>query len=298
MAIWIAVLLGAVQGIFMFLPVSSTAHLVLTQHWLIRQGQDLPAPESAEMILFDLVVHVGTLVSIVVVFWSSLRQVTGNIVRESWRWASAGGRAGEELLYLRLGLLCAISLLVTGAAGFALKTGFEQVFASPLMVAGTLTVTGALLWWTDGLKPRKRGLRQITPGTAVTIGLAQGLALIPGLSRSGMTITFALFAGLKRRWAAEYSFFLAIPTILAATIVQFVGVVGDIGMASVDWPALTVGFVVAAVVGIVFLKLVLFFLYRARLRVFSYYLWVLAAIVLFGLLGTQSASGNFLQPGG
>ena len=288
MLLWIAALLGVVQGIFMFLPVSSTAHLVLTQHWLIGRGQDLPAPDSAEMILFDLVVHVGTLVSIALVFWPSLSKVTRGIFRDAWRWAGREGRLSGELLFLRLALLCALSVLATAVVGFTLKAGFERVFATPLAVAATLTLTGVLLWWTDGLRPRPRGLRQITPKTATIIGLAQGFALVPGLSRSGMTITFALFAGLKRRWAAEYSFFLAIPTILAATAVQFVDVIGSVGMREIDWAALAVGFVVAAGVGVVSLRLVLFFLYRARLKVFSFYVWILAAVVLTGALSPTS----------
>ncbi len=284
MLLWIAALLGVVQGLFMFLPVSSTAHLVLAQHWLIRQGHDLPAPESAEMILFDLVVHVGTLVSIAVVFWKSLSRVVVGGARDTWAWVSSAGRAGRELIFLRLGLLCALSVVATAAIGFSLRAGFEWVFANPLAVAGTLTLTGILLWWTDRLSRRPRGLRQFTPGMATVIGIAQGFALMPGLSRSGMTITFALFVGLKRRWAAEYSFFLAIPTILAATLVQSISVLRDVGISGLDWPALAVGFVVAALVGIVSLKLVVFLLLRARLRVFSFYLWVLAVLVAFGFL--------------
>lgn len=284
MLLWIAALLGVVQGLFMFLPVSSTAHLVLTQHWLIGQGHDLPPPESAEMIFFDLVVHVGTLVSIAIVFRRSLSRVVAGGIRDSWTWVSSGGSATRELLFLRLGLLCALSVLITGIIGLTLRAGFEWVFANPLAVAGTLTITGILLWWTDRLSRRPRGLRQLTPGVAMIIGAAQGMALMPGLSRSGMTITFALFSGLKRRWAAEYSFFLAIPTILAATLVQGISVVRDEGFTGLDWGALAVGFVVSAIVGIFALRLVVMLLYRARLKVFSFYLWGMALLIVFGFL--------------
>lgn len=287
MTVWIAALLGVVQGIFMFLPVSSTAHLVLTQHWLIRRGEPLPAPESPEMILFDLVVHVGTLVSIVYVFRHSLGRLTAGIARESWQWASAGGFAGRELLFLRLALLCGLSVLATAVIGFTLKASFEQVFAHPTLVAGTLSFTGVLLWWTDRLQRRPLGLRQLNPKIATVIGVAQGFALVPGLSRSGMTIVFALFTGLKRRWAAEYSFFLAIPTILAATAVQSLDVINGDGLGNLHWMALAVGFGVSAAVGIISLKLVLFFLYRSSLKVFSFYLWGLALLVLFGFLDVE-----------
>ncbi|WP_018872628.1 undecaprenyl-diphosphate phosphatase [Thioalkalivibrio sp. ALJ16] len=291
MTIWVATLLGIVQGIFMFLPVSSTAHLVLTQHWLIRQGEPLPPPESPEMILFDLVVHVGTLVSIVYVFRQSLTRLSGGIVRESWQWASARGSAGREMLFLRLALLCGLSVFATAVVGFTLKASFEHVFAHPTLIAGTLTLTGVLLWWTDRLQRRPLGLRQLSPKIATVIGVAQGFALVPGLSRSGMTIVFALFTGLKRRWAAEYSFFLAIPTILAATAVQSLDVLNGDGLGDLDWVVLAVGFVVSAVVGVVSLKMVLFFLYRANLKVFSFYLWALAILVLFGFLDVDIMYG-------
>ncbi|OOC09909.1 MULTISPECIES: undecaprenyl-diphosphate phosphatase [Thioalkalivibrio] len=292
MAIWIATLLGIVQGIFMFVPVSSTAHLVLTQHWLIGQGHELPPPESPEMILFDLVVHVGTLVSIVYVFRRSLWQLSGGIVRESWQWASRHGDARREMLYFRLGMLCVLSVAATAVVGFTLKTTFEHVFANPVLIAGTLTLTGVLLWWTDRLSRRPLGLRKLNPRIATVIGVAQGFALVPGLSRSGMTIVFGLFSGLKRRWAAEYSFFLAIPTILAATAVQSLDVFNHDGLGDLPWSALITGFVVSAVVGVVSLKMVLFFLYRSSLKVFSIYVWILAFLVLFGFLDTGVMYGH------
>ncbi|AHE98780.1 undecaprenyl-diphosphate phosphatase [Thioalkalivibrio paradoxus] len=284
MALWIAVLLGIIQGVFMFLPVSSTAHMVLAEHWLIGRGESLPSPDSPEMILFALVVHVGTLVSIIVVFWPSLWRFTLGAAGGAWQWAGQGGR-GPVPLYWRLFWLGMFSVLCTGLLGLAFKAAFEQVFAHPWMIAITLTLTGILLWWTDRLPPRRRGLKGINWRVAGVIGLAQGLALMPGLSRSAMTIMFSLFAGLKRRWAAEYSFFLAIPTISAATLLQAIQVYRAEEPPVIGFAALAVGFVVAAVVGIVSLKLVIYFLYRAQLKVFSFYVWLLALAVAMGWIG-------------
>lgn len=287
MAIWIAILLGIIQGIFMFLPVSSTAHMVLAEHWLIARGHAVPDPASAEMILFNLVVHVGTLVSIVVVFWRPLQRFVRNVFGDALQWAGQGGRRGIPL-FLRLFLLGMFSVLCTGLLGMGFKASFEWIFANPSMIAVTLVFTGVVLFWTDRLSPRKRGLRQTGLGTAAVIGIAQGFALAPGLSRSAMTIVFALFAGLKRRWAAEYSFFLAIPTILAATLVQSRDVFRVGGLQEVSLAALGVGFVVAAVVGIVSLKIVVWTLYRAQLKIFSFYVWLLAALILFGVIDLAS----------
>ncbi len=282
MAIWVAVVLGIVQGLFMFLPVSSTAHMVLTQHWLIERGEELPAPESPEMILFYLVVHVGTVVSILVVFWPSLRPFCRQVWQGALAWAGSPG--GALPLYLRLFLLGMFSVLVTGVLGLTLRAWFYHIFATPALVAVNLTLTGVLLWWTDRLSRRRRGLRGINLPVAGTIGVAQGLALMPGLSRSALTIIAALGTGLKRRWAAEYSFFLAIPTILAATAVQSRDVFGAGGLLEVGLDALAAGFVIAALVGIVALKIVLGLLYRAKLKVFSVYVWALALAILLGVV--------------
>jgi undecaprenyl-diphosphatase len=275
MTFWEAVILGIIQGIFMFFPVSSTSHLALMQHLM-----GFEAPESAEMILFDLVVHVGTLVSIGVVFRKSLARYLGETVRGLREWKE-GNISPVGGLYLRLTALGMLTVFVTGVMGFTLRGFYEAIFANPLFMAGTLTLTGILLWWTDILPARKVGLREIGIGIALIIGLAQGLALMPGLSRSGTTIAFALFAGMKRRWAAEYSFFVAIPTILAASAVETLSVMLKGGPIALDFTAFLVGFVVAAVVGIFALQLVLKLLYAARFRFFSFYVWILAAVVVW-----------------
>ena len=278
-----AVLLGIVQGIFMFFPVSSTSHLALTQHWLIQRGAELPAPESAEMILFDLVVHVGTLVSIAIVLRRSIAHYLRSLTRDVLGGADAAAPLHQRL-YIRLTAWGLAAVFVTGVVGLALKDVFEQVFAHPLAMTGTLTLTGVLLYWTDTFKRQPRGLKQLSLWVAIVIGLAQAAALIPGLSRSGMTIAFGLIVGLKRRWAAEFSLFIAFPTIIAATGVQALSVFRDELPRQIGaWP-LFVGFVTAAVVGALALTLVLHLLYRARFRYFSYYVWLLAAVIAVAAL--------------
>jgi len=279
MAIWVAIILGIVQGIFMFFPVSSTSHLALTQHFFIWIGQDIPSPDSPEMILFDLVVHVGTLISIAVVFRHSLRKFLRDAILGFWATARRN-QAPKDRLFVKLTLLGLFSVAVTGLIGFPMKAQFETVFAHPVLMSVTLTITGMLLWWTDILPERKVGLREIGFGVALAIGIGQGLALIPGFSRSGLTIAFALFAGLKRRWAAEYSFFIAFPTILGATLLQAIEVISYGEPLAIGFPALAVGFIVSALVGIAALYLVVHLLYKAKFRFFSYYVWFLAIGIL------------------
>lgn len=267
----------------MFFPVSSTSHLVLVQHWLISRGGGLPLPESPEMIAFDLVVHVGTVVSIIFVFRKSLRQLVSDTLRDFKNWKK-GTVPLREALHLKLMGFGFFAVLVTGMVGFPLKSLFERAFAQPIFIAFTLIITGILLWVTDILPRRPRGLREFALWMALIIGLAQAIALLPGISRSGITIVAALLVGLKRRWAAEFSFFVAIPTILGAAFLHGLEIHFSSGLASLDWLSLIIGFFVAALVGILALYIVITLLYRAKFRFFSYYVWTLAGIIIISFL--------------
>jgi undecaprenyl-diphosphatase len=279
-----AAILGIVQGVFMFVPVSSTAHLVITQHLMIEGGSTMPPPESPEMILFDLVVHVGTMVSVAVVFWKSLRAMTLRTLVDLGDIARRPGWPPRIGPFLWLMLMGALTVLVTGVLGLIFKSTIEQVFATPRILVFTLSVTAVLLYLTDRLGRRPLGIKAIGPRIAIVVGIAQFLALVPGFSRSGLTIIAGLFSGLKRRWAAEYSFLVAIPTILAASLLQAVEVFDGSGLGVVGLGPLLVGFAVSAAVGVVALRIVLVLLFRAQLKVFSVYLLLLAGLVATGVL--------------
>jgi undecaprenyl-diphosphatase len=284
-----AVLLGLIQGLFMFVPVSSTSHLALAQTWLIERGSSMPAPESADMVLFDLIVHVGTLVSIVVVMRAGLKELGAGVrddllsgrIRE-------GGLGLSTAVSTRLVMLGLLTVAVTGVVGLGVRSGVEQVFANPVTIAAALIGTGTMLWWTDAIQPGRggrwlrfdwRGPAQVNVAVAVAVGLAQAAALTPGLSRSGTTIFVALLLGVRRKLAARYSFYVAIPTILGATAHQSLSLAGE-GGTTLSVSALVLGFVTAAVVGAGALWLVLRLLEQSRFRIFALYVWALAAFVL------------------
>lgn len=273
-----ALLLGSIQGLFMFIPVSSSSHLVLTQHWLAASGSPLPGPDTAEMIFFNLVVHLGTVVSIVVVMRKPLSRLLSGIAVECALLARR--RTFRHLIHLKLLVLAVITTGVTGVLGLVIRAYGTDVFASPAAVAVLLLVTAAILWWSDSVTHTWRGAAQMTVVVALVIGLAQAAALLPGLSRSGLTIAAALALGMHRRIAAQYSFFVAIPTIVAATGVQSLSLLDHDGGLRVGWDAYAAALVVSAVVGAAALWLVLTLLYRGYFRVFAVYIVLLAGVTL------------------
>lgn len=281
MSLWESVLLGAIQGLFMFIPVSSSSHLVLVQQWLAAEGSPLPAPDTPEMILFNLVVHLGTMASVVVVMWRPLKRLVKGIWRELGHWRRR--RTLRHMIHLRLALLGLLTTAITGVLGLLIRAYGTGVFATPWAVALMLMITGVVLWWSDSVKTTWRGATQMTVLVAVVIGLAQAAALFPGLSRSGLTIAAALALGMHRPLAAQFSFFVAIPTIVAATGLQSLSLLDPAsfeGGLFLGWQDYALGFVVAAVVGAGALWMVLRLLYRGHFRVFAVYVVGLALFVL------------------
>ncbi|MDZ5076339.1 undecaprenyl-diphosphate phosphatase [Nesterenkonia sp. HG001] len=278
MTLWESLLLGVVQGLFMFIPVSSSSHLVLTQHWMAATGSPVPSPDTPEMILFNLVVHMGTMVSVVVVMHRPLVQLLSGTVRELRLWARR--RSLRHMIHLRLMLFGVVTTGVTGVLGLLVREYGTGVFATPWAVSVMLLVTGAILWWTDTVRDTWRGAAQMTIWVALLIGLAQAAALFPGLSRSGLTIAVALALGMHRKIAAQYSFFVAIPTIVAATGLQSLSLLDHRGPLMIGVDAYVVAFLVSALVGAAALWLVLRMLYRGHFRVFAVYVLILAVVTL------------------
>ncbi|MBU1276026.1 MAG: undecaprenyl-diphosphatase UppP [Proteobacteria bacterium] len=236
MELWQAAALGVVQGLTEFLPVSSSGHLVLGQRLL---GFTEPA------LMFDIAVHVGTLVAVVGVFWRDL----WSIMRGLFVWRDGEGRQGRRLLWLVI-----VGSIPTAIMGFLLKDLFESMFSSLLTVGLALLVTGWLLLATALVRMPGRPLERVGAGRALLIGLAQGLAITPGISRSGSTIAMALLLGVNRRMAAHYSFVLSIPAILGALVLH----VHELGAPSASQLApMIMGFITAAISGYLALRMLL-----------------------------------------
>lgn len=248
-----AIILGLVQGLTEFLPVSSSGHLVLVPALL---GWRQPS------LTFDVLLHLGTLLALVVYFRADLGRLAGAPFRRD---AVADRRL---LAYL------AIASVPAGVAGLALGGVSDRLFEAPLRVCGELVVTALILLGTERWGERARR-RPLTPPGALTIGVAQAIAILPGISRSGSTIGTALLLGLSREEATRFSFLLAIPAIAGAGVVR----AGDLASGSFELTgAVAAGVIASAVSSYAAIGGLLAFVRSRSLRVFAGYLLVFAPL--------------------
>jgi len=265
-----ALLLGIVQGLTEFLPVSSSGHLALLQDRLHLD------PDSPALLLFDVLAHVGTVIAVLIVFAGPLGRYVARLRRE------ASPMFRRRRYALRIALLGVVASVPTAGIGLAFKDTFEAAFARPRWVAGGLLLTGLLLLLTLWVPRGRRGWGRFGGGRALLVGVAQGLAILPGLSRSGATICTALYGGLRRRWAGEFSFFIAVPAILGATVLKLRDTwrLAPEVRAALPWGPLLLGAVVSLIVGVVALKWLLHTVRRGQLHWFALYVWMIGVLVL------------------
>jgi len=258
----VATLLGLLQGLGEFLPISSSGHLILVQAVF-----GLEEPEVA----FDVMLHLGTLCAVFIFY----RQTLFTLIKElRFLPGALISPARMRTLYhdrpdFRFGLLVLIGSIPTGIIGLALKDILKAHFTSVLSVGLALLVTGLLLRVVGqrGREGREGG--EMTIRDALIIGAAQGLAIVPGFSRSGFTICAGLFAGLNRVTSARYSFILSIPAIIGATILEL----GDIAASRFSASEFLIGFAVAAVTGYLALALLIRLLKQNNFTIFSWWCW-------------------------
>jgi len=269
-----AFLLGVLQGATEFLPVSSSGHLVLVP-WLFGWGE----PGLA----FDAVVHWGTALAVVVYFWRDWVSIVTAFFRSlppqvgGLRAALAGREiptdrrgAGLASVDARLAWLILLGTVPAAVIGFLLEDFFEAMFARPPAAAAFLLVTATLLTVAERLGRRQRELDRLTWVDALVIGLAQALAIFPGISRSGATIAAGLAQGLRREPAARFSFLLATPIIFGAGLFKLVDL-AQVGDLPAQAPTLALGFLSAGVVGFGCIHFLLRYLQRRRLYPFAVY---------------------------
>ncbi|MBP2045983.1 undecaprenyl-diphosphate phosphatase [Methanobacterium aggregans] len=262
-----AIILGMVQGLTEFLPVSSSAHLVFFQN-IMGTGQS---------VAFDTVLHMGTLAAVVSFFFKDIIRMIKALVSIIADIFHGKFKEGvKEDVYKRLVWLLVVGTIPAGLMGILLKSQFESMFNSVPIVGFFLLVTGVLLWASEHHKGGNKDVKEVSFKNALAIGVFQGFAIAPGISRSGSTIAAGLFSGLNRELAARYSFLLSIPAILGAALVQ----AKDIGALDMSITALVAGFISAVVFGYLAIKLLMKIIKDWSLNIFAYYCWIVGAIAI------------------
>jgi undecaprenyl-diphosphatase len=258
-----AIVLAIVQGLSEFLPISSSGHLVLVPHLLGWQDQGLA---------FDVAVHVGTLFAVVAFFRRELLAML-----KAWFASLAGGGMTPDA---RLAWFVIVGTIPVGAVGLLAGGAIEEKLRNPLAVATTLAVFGALMWLADRYGRRERDERSLGWRDAILIGCAQALALMPGTSRSGVTMTMARTLGLTREAAARFSFLLAVPGIaMAGAYEGFKLATG--GRQAVDWGVIALGVTVAGITGYLCIAWLLRVINRIGLAPFAIYRFAIAALLFW-----------------
>lgn len=268
-----SILLGLIQGIAEFLPISSSGHLAIAQNLL---GLNTEIPE-----FFDVLLHLGTLLAVFVAYWQDIRDMVleffrgvGDIARRTTPMPVPPARRLILLIIIGTLPLFAVLPIHKKVQGLANSMGF---------IGGALIVTGFLLFACDLIRKGRKDERTATWLDAVIVGVGQAIATMPGISRSGMTITAGCFSGFERRFAVRFAFLLSIPAVMGANILSL----KDALEAGIDWsqvPVYLVGVIVAAVTGYFCIRLLKMIADKGRFGAFAYYCWAVGIVTL--VIGT------------
>ncbi len=276
-----AILMGIVQGLSEFLPISSSAHLVFTSNFYkVFKGIEI-AQQSNEEVFFDIMVHLGTLIAVLIFF----RKDIAEVLKAMWHALKSKDWSDKKA---KLGLYIALGTVITVALALPIKDIAEKLVYSPSIVGILLFITGFVLLASEYMSKHFTARREnVDIKTSILIGLAQGLAALPGFSRSGWTIATGLFFGLDRVTAARYSFLLSIPIILGASMVYPLVKIDILEAMTYNWTAIIAGTIISGVVGYLCIKYFMKFISKFSLAIFGWYC-ILAgagAFVFFKIYG-------------
>lgn len=268
-----AILMGLIQGLTEFLPVSSSGHLVLTSSLYKFFTDKEFIIQNSQEVVFDMILHVGTLIAVMIYFRKEIFQILSEFFKalKTKDFSSVEAKLG---LYIILGTICTVFV------AYPLKDFSETLINSPFVVCCILILTGFILFLGEFVsKHLKNKNGELNFKTAILLGLAQGLAAFPGLSRSGTTISVGLMCGLDRVKCARYSFLLSLPIIICASIFYPLLEVDMAEFATYSWLPILAGFLVSAISGYFCIKYFLKFLNKYSMNVFAIY------CVIIGILG-------------
>ena len=276
MNIFYAILLGLIQGVAEFLPISSSGHLALAETLMgTGKGAELIAAMDGSA-FFNIMLHFATLVAVVIAYWADVKAMALECVD-----MARGLRKGEGLTARNVPTRRLILMIIVSTLPLFLIVPFHHALESlnevPWFIGAALIVTGLLLYIADRMPRGTKTERDMTVLDAVFIGVAQGVATIPGLSRSGTTITAGMSRGLKREFAVKFSFLMSLLSVLGAVVLSLLDLIGE-GVDGSLLPAYLVGMLVAGVTGYFSIKLLQKIVAKGRFGGFAYYCWAVGAL--------------------
>ena len=257
-----AILVGFIQGLSEFLPISSSAHIVFASSlYKLIAGISLPAVAPSEEVFFDIVVHLATLFAVLIFFREEIKEILVGF------FSGLKNKKYDDNNF-KIGLYIIITTGITGVIGLLIKDFAHSLVSNPKIVSLLLVLTGFILLFSEKFKKENK---EINLKSAIIIAIAQGLAVFPGLSRSGLTISSAIFQGIDRVKAAKFSFLMSIPVIILASLIYPLLELNIAEIQTFNFKAIILGFITAFVSGYICIKYFMNFLGKSSLKSFAYY---------------------------
>ncbi|MGI6736557.1 MAG: undecaprenyl-diphosphate phosphatase [Anaerovoracaceae bacterium] len=270
-----AIILGLVQGLAEFLPISSSGHLALLQYFFHISGD--------QVLLFTVLLHVGTLISVFIVYWKDIVELFRELVLCLVDIFRGRGPRINANPTRRLGFMIIVATIPTGLIGVLFNDTFESFYTNIIVIGVGLAITGFLLLIAQRLGTGRKDVRRMKFRNAVFVGIMQGIAITPGISRSGSTLFGGLVTGLERRFAVKFAFLVSIPSIIGSVVTEMPKAM-DAGFAGATAGPVIVGVAVSAVSGLIAIRTMIRVVSDKKLIGFSWYVWILGAfVILYGI---------------
>ena len=266
-----AIILGLVQGLTEFLPVSSSGHLALLQHFF--------NVESDKVLMFTVMLHLGTLLSVFIMYWSDIWALIKELFITIADLVTGKGLRLEERPMRKLGLMIIWATIPTAAMGMLFNDFFEGLNSKLWAIGIGWLFTGCMMFFSERIGKSIKTIEKMNFRNGFFIGVLQGIAICPGVSRSGSTLVGGLITGLKRDFAVRFAFLISIPTILGAALLELPDALESATDASMAGPMLA-GVVVAAVSGVIAIKAMIRVVVDQKLKWFAFYVWALGILTI------------------